>query len=257
MIERKPAFYAVIPARVRYDKTLPPNAKLLYAEVTAMADATGYCWASNAYFADLFGLSIRAIRMLISKLEKGGYILVEVIRDEETNAVEQRRIYIDRPVILDTPSGKNFPDPSGKNLPDPQEKNFPKNNTRYNNPPIVPPEGDGAPVEKDKRKTKTTPPEVLGALLRYAGEDEDLSKALMGFAENREKLRKPMATEYTAEILLRSLDKLSGGDRAVKIALLEKATLKNWLTVYELKPDELPSPRPEPGSKQEDEWNVE
>lgn len=45
--------------------------------------------------------------------------------------------------------------------------------------------------------------------------------------------------------ILNKLDKLSGGDRGMKLALLDKATVSNWLTVFPLKPDELPaSPDP-------------
>lgn len=38
----RPAYWAVIPASVRYDRELPPNAKLLYGEVTALSDKLGY-----------------------------------------------------------------------------------------------------------------------------------------------------------------------------------------------------------------------
>ena len=37
----QPGFWALIPASVRYDKELPPNAKLLYGEVTALSDKLG------------------------------------------------------------------------------------------------------------------------------------------------------------------------------------------------------------------------
>ena len=39
------SLYSVIPARVRDDHTLRPNAKLLYGELSALAQAEGYCWA--------------------------------------------------------------------------------------------------------------------------------------------------------------------------------------------------------------------
>ena len=34
-------YYAVIPAEVRYDKSLKPNAKLLYGELTSLCSRSG------------------------------------------------------------------------------------------------------------------------------------------------------------------------------------------------------------------------
>ena len=151
MAERKPAFWAILPARVRYDPELRPNAKLLYAEITAMADATGYCWASNAYLAELFAISPRTVRELVQSLECKGYISVEVIRDPGNNAVVERRIWVDRPAIpeepADTPSGENPPYPSGENPPLEQSKDM-------NIPPIVPQRGRRT---EGPKKPKTAP----------------------------------------------------------------------------------------------------
>ena len=49
------SLYSVIPARVRDDHTLRPNAKLLYGELSALAQAEGYCWAWNARLAETLG----------------------------------------------------------------------------------------------------------------------------------------------------------------------------------------------------------
>ena len=78
---RKPGYWAVLPAKVRYDETLRPNAKLLYAEITVLSDMTGFCWAKNSYFAELFNLAERTVSDLIGTLEARGYISVEVIND--------------------------------------------------------------------------------------------------------------------------------------------------------------------------------
>lgn len=71
-------YYAVIPAEVRYDKSLKPNAKLLYGELTSLCSRSGYCWATNEYFAELYSLSVGTVSRLISQLESQGYIHCEM-----------------------------------------------------------------------------------------------------------------------------------------------------------------------------------
>ena len=85
----KPSYWAVLPARVRYDRELPASAKLLYAEISALTDQAGYCFASNAYFERLFGISTETVVRLLRILEKQGYIR----REDATGGKSQRRIY--------------------------------------------------------------------------------------------------------------------------------------------------------------------
>lgn len=73
----KPGYWAVIPAGVRYDEVIPPNAKLLYAEISSLTGADGYCWATNEYFQKNFGLSERSVQRLIKSLADAGYIRIE------------------------------------------------------------------------------------------------------------------------------------------------------------------------------------
>ena len=76
--EDKPGYYAVLPAEVRYDPELGSTEKLLFAEITALCNKEGYCWASNAYMAKLFSVSVVHISRMISRIEDRGYIHVEI-----------------------------------------------------------------------------------------------------------------------------------------------------------------------------------
>lgn len=74
----QPSYYAVIPANVRYAK-IPPNAKLLYGEITALCNKAGHCWATNQHFADLYGVDDKTISLWVSTLVKNGFVVVEFV----------------------------------------------------------------------------------------------------------------------------------------------------------------------------------
>ena len=90
-------YYAIIPATVRYDKELKPSEKLLYGEITALANKYGFCYAKNRYFANLYNVSINTVSRWISHLQQLGYIKVDVIKNEMKEIIS-RNIY-----IIDTP----------------------------------------------------------------------------------------------------------------------------------------------------------
>lgn len=100
--ELKKSYYAIIPAEVRYDEELPPNAKLLYGEITSLCNEKGYCWATNQYFADLYKVSKITVSRWISTLYKKGYIAVETLYKEGTKEIIERHLY-----IVNTPINKN------------------------------------------------------------------------------------------------------------------------------------------------------
>lgn len=66
-MKETPGYYAIIPATVRYSDLIP-NAKLLYGEITALCNKEGYCYASNSYFADLYGVDIKQVSRWIGNL---------------------------------------------------------------------------------------------------------------------------------------------------------------------------------------------
>ena len=48
--ENKNNYYAIIPATVRYNLDLKPNEKLLYGEITALANSKGFCFVVGKDF---------------------------------------------------------------------------------------------------------------------------------------------------------------------------------------------------------------
>lgn len=134
--EPAPGYYAVIPAQVRYDDRLSGKAALLYGEITALASAEGYCWASNSYFAELYHVQPATIRAWIRALEDCGHIRREELRDPETNELIQRRLWIVNPPSYFLP-------PSVEKTTDPPSQKQHQNNIDYNNTPYSPPKGDG------------------------------------------------------------------------------------------------------------------
>ena len=70
----KPNYYAIIPADVRYSKKLTPNAKLLYAEITALCNMNGKCTASTDYFCKLYEVSRVSIQKWLKILESNNHI---------------------------------------------------------------------------------------------------------------------------------------------------------------------------------------
>lgn len=117
--KNNPNYYAIIPASVRYDNDLPPLARLLYAEISALSNQAGFCWATNKYFATLFESSARSISSLIGQLSDRGHIVVDL------TTVGTRNIYLAEAIA------ENFHTPSKKLLP-PLEESF-LHNTKTNN----------------------------------------------------------------------------------------------------------------------------
>ena len=98
-----PGYFSVIPAEVRYCKSLKPNAKLLYSEISALCNQEGFCWADNGYFAELYEVNNKTISRWISQLEEYGFINVEILKSKG-NA---RKITLSfNPKFLKTPSDK-------------------------------------------------------------------------------------------------------------------------------------------------------
>ena len=93
-MKEKPNYYAILSAEVRYDNRLKANTKLMYAEITALCDMNSECFASNSYFANLYGKSKTSISNWISELVKYKYISLRFTYKEGTKEIDNRYIKI-------------------------------------------------------------------------------------------------------------------------------------------------------------------
>lgn len=182
------------------------------------------------------GVGLAQVRRLVGLLEKAGYLLREQAHDDGGKFAKNVYVLQEKP-----PLSRNQYD--GEPLKSPLSGNADIGETRQRENPL-----SVFATQSKNVKTKAyiippiVPHDVADVLLDYCGEDEQLLFALCGLLENRAKVdrRKTVVTTRAMNGILGRLDRLSKGDRAMKLAMLEKTIMSNWLTVYELKPDDLP-----------------
>lgn len=109
MDEEQRGLYGIIPKDVLTCDDLPPNAKILYADITNLTGTCGYCWASNQRFAELYNVTPRSISTWLRKLEENGFIFTEIVTHGNNQGTQERRIYVSIDVIEVLRSGRNFP----------------------------------------------------------------------------------------------------------------------------------------------------
>lgn len=213
-VEEKPNYYAVIPASIRYDNELPQGAKLLYGEITALANQEGYCYASNAYFSKLYEKSERTIKDWISKLVDRGFLSRRVVYKDGTKEVSQRRLYLQNVIIGNLPlqsalpSEENCPTPC-ENLPLPGEEDCPDNNTSL--------------ILQDNIKH----------MFNAYTTNQELIDTLNDFVDARKKMKKT-PTENAISRLLKKLDKIAAND-VEKVTIIEESIINGWSGVFPLK----------------------
>ena len=241
-----PGYYAVIPADVRYDDQIPANAKLLYGEISALISEEGYCYASNEYFGNIYGLSERTVRSLIGKLQQAGYVQVDLERDEKTGQVIRRKIWLKVSSADERPVANIFPTP-GKYLPHGGEENF--QHTLYTNLSITNIERKNIKKESEKEKGKLRSGgsqeadfDPMPLYIRWIADTfgqiankEDMNElylALVRFNENRKAIKKPMKTQGAVTGICNKLLRIAKTDIALMIELLDEAVVNGWQSVY-------------------------
>jgi DNA-binding transcriptional ArsR family regulator len=228
--EIRPGYYAIIPANVRYDEGIPPNAKLLYGEISALIGEAGFCYATNAYFMKLYGFSDPTISRLLSQLEKAGYIKRDLEKDK-TGQVVRRKLYlsvsvpdIQPPIKIDTTS----PQKKGEG----GIKNDGETNTSITK------------KEKDKKeKPKSLTDEELSDLVVSgicglaqenwtAATKNELYRWVMALYDpSREAKKLPVRSELSVKATFRKLAQ-SGNDPQVMIGMLCTAIEGGWQGIH-------------------------
>ena len=222
MEEQQKSYYAIIPANVRYDKDLAPNAKLLYGEITALCNEKGYCWASNQYFAELYGVSVLSVKRWVNSLVNKGYVYRTLTYKPNSKEVDKRILSIDSGIKIDTTSVQKCYDPSIKNDTSSSIKNDTDNNTSINNT------FNNTNIYKEKNIKK----ESVNSVIAEYTENKDLQDALHDFVDMRTKARKPL-TVRAMKLSLNQLDNLAVDD-VTKIAIVNQSIVHTWSTFYKL-----------------------
>jgi len=241
MADKSPGYYAVIPASVRYDDSIPANAKLLYGEISALIGEEGFCYASNSYFAELYKVSERTVTGLVSKLQKAGHICISIERDD-TGQITARKLFLSVSVPDGQPVEKNFYTPR-KNFREGIEKIFQYTNTSNTNI-----EKENIKERKNEKNSGSSPPETpfdpLSLFVGWIGQvfpDDTADRkntlyfAFARFSENRTELKKPFKSKGAITALCNRLQRFARQTEdplMAMVELLDDATSNNWQSIY-------------------------
>lgn len=111
---REASFWSVIPDCVLSATNIKANAKLLYAKVTSLQSARGYCFATNKYLAEGLGVAPDTVTRLLKDLSDAGYLRLEIIKGADNQIVERRIFPTITLPIVSPPSRINVRDPIGQ-----------------------------------------------------------------------------------------------------------------------------------------------
>ena len=233
---RKQSFTVLYKSAIE-DKRLPLDARGLLAIMVGLPEGWQYSVKGLAAYV---GVSKDTIRRLLGKLEEVGYLTREQTHDENGHFAGNVYVLQDEapPLSGNTDNGET----RQREKP---SSGFP---TQINNKLI----------KEEKKQTPIAPAEVEKRVAEYCGGDEELRETIMGLLKNRIKInrKKAVVTDEAMKLILRRLDRLSDGRREVKLAMLRNAIERNWLTVFELKPDELPPAKNESNETLPLGWGV-
>lgn len=90
----KRAFKGIwIPSDIWLSTELSMQEKIMLAEISSLDTEEG-CYASNAYFAEFFGLSKNRVSVIINELADKGYLTVELKYKGDSREIDKRIIHV-------------------------------------------------------------------------------------------------------------------------------------------------------------------
>lgn len=250
-------YFALIPGSVRFDDGLSANAKLFFGEIVSLAQGEGYCYASNAYFAEAFGLTERSVTRIVALLAERGHIKIKLLRAKNTGQITGRRIYpLYNPAIPEDDVIEEEIDGLHH-----QTKKSGRPDKKVFSPPTE--MSTGLIMKIEKNKDNISPISPAGKKPKGTADDTEARRELQAWAEARfhgaqaaemtERLMqfcdmraakgkgKAMGAGRAVTALTNKLQRYSGGSFAAMLELLDKSIIAKWDSVYPLKADELQS----------------
>lgn len=220
---------------VAQDRRLSLKARGLFLLLQSLPETWQYTISG---LATLAGTGKDQIRSGLAELLKVGYLVKEQAHDEGGKFAGNIFVLQEEAPLSENPTTvyEQTVPLSGKPISEKPMTGKPSTE----NPTLI--------KEESKRKRNKTPKAPKGGLKtpgfvwecveNFLGDDPDYWAAFSGFLENREALKKPVLTTRSINTILNKLRQVS---REEGMAMLDKATNRNWLTVYPLDEDERPS----------------
>ncbi len=239
------AFWAVIPATVLEDMSIPANAKILYGVISTLTKRKGYCYARNAQLAEAMHCSEDVIKRWVSALAEAGHITVQIEPDRKIGG-KRRYIF----PALPKPPDLSVPDDNGDECPGTYGDKCP-GTYGDKNPGVEGQTSRSSNNKKKKEKEKEKARENRALIDSYfaqifAAYPQVLS-ALTLMLDARDETGNPMPSLTAAKTLYRKLSSCADDGEGFNPYLAESCLLysaeKGYPSVYPPKSDEVAAAR--------------
>ena len=91
--------------------------------------------------------------------------------------------------------------------------------------------------EKNIKNNKSKKGESFDEVISRLVKDEEVGNKLIEFIKMRKVIKHPL-TSYALELIIKKLEKLSGGDKDYQLRLLDNSISNSWQDIYDLRIDE-------------------